>query len=178
MEDGELHRQRSREYYRRNKTRVVARVADWQRRNPEKVLGHKEAYRLKHRDAIRAANREWMRRAYTNDAERARVYDRKRRAQTRLDVIMAYSGGTMRCVRCGFSDLRALQVDHINGGGQRQRMAFKNKDSFFISLKRLGFPEGYQVLCANCNWIKRAENGEYNAHTSTSTAPMKAGREP
>src|SRR3990172_4802494 len=25
-----------------------------------------------------------------------------------------------RCVRCGFTDARALQIDHINGGGSKE----------------------------------------------------------
>ena len=25
------------------------------------------------------------------------------------------------CIKCGFSDIRALQVDHINGGGSNER---------------------------------------------------------
>lgn len=63
-----------------------------------------------------------------------------------------------KCVRCGFNDPRALQFDHIHGDG------FKEKGKYYIGfLKRLlANPdfETYQLLCANCNWIKRYENNE------------------
>jgi hypothetical protein len=31
---------------------------------------------------------------------------------------------------------------------------------FYTWLKKNGFPEGLQVLCMNCNWVKRVENNE------------------
>ncbi len=69
------------------------------------------------------------------------------------------------CVRCGFSDKRALQFDHIHGDGH------KLLKIMISSTARLRYyivnPEitkkTIQVLCANCNWIKRAENKEYGS---------------
>jgi len=67
------------------------------------------------------------------------------------------------CVNCGFSDKRALQIDHINGGGNQER---KNRGAAsqyrFILTKLEEGSKDYQILCANCNWIKRAENNEIN----------------
>ena len=63
-----------------------------------------------------------------------------------------------KCVRCGFSDPRALQIDHINGGGSKE---MKSKGNYKIYRDIvLGNLNGYQALCANCNWIKRHENNE------------------
>jgi hypothetical protein len=62
------------------------------------------------------------------------------------------------CVRCGFNDTRALQFDHINGGGSHEARTLGSRTRFFKRI--LADPSGYQVLCANCNWIKRAENDE------------------
>lgn len=67
------------------------------------------------------------------------------------------------CVKCGFVDKRALQIDHINGGGMEDR---KNKGSatamykYYVEHPELA-KERLQVLCANCNWIKRSEWKEY-----------------
>jgi hypothetical protein len=63
-----------------------------------------------------------------------------------------------KCSRCGFSDERALQVDHINGGGTKEARRISSLGIFKRVLKH---PEDYQLLCANCNWIKRVENNEY-----------------
>lgn len=57
------------------------------------------------------------------------------------------------CVRCGFTDIRALQVDHINGGGSKET-------SYRTYRNVVNGVSGYQCLCANCNWIKRRENDE------------------
>lgn len=60
------------------------------------------------------------------------------------------------CVACGFTDKRALQVDHINGDGYKERGNIHKR----LKLIQLN-PTAYQILCANCNWIKRVVNGEY-----------------
>ncbi len=66
-----------------------------------------------------------------------------------------------KCVHCGFSDSRALQIDHINGGGCKENRKIGNTTVCRIIIRN---PEEsklkYQLLCANCNWIKRAENKE------------------
>lgn len=61
------------------------------------------------------------------------------------------------CAHCGFSDKRALHIDHIEGGGSEDRK--KNSHVQFMQ-KVAKNPIGFQILCANCNWIKRVENGE------------------
>ena len=68
------------------------------------------------------------------------------------------------CVRCGFPDYRALQFDHINGGGSKDRRKKATNNNGAIArdviesiTKNLN---KYQLLCANCNWIKRYENNE------------------
>lgn len=65
-----------------------------------------------------------------------------------------------RCANCGFSDVRALQIDHINGGGNLERRKLGGRHRAIFRKIVNGFVDGYQVLCANCNWIKRLENGE------------------
>ena len=68
-----------------------------------------------------------------------------------------YLGG--KCLHCGFNDPRALQVDHINGGGMAERRSM-NMAQTVLYRKILSGAPGYQLLCANCNWIKRVEQSE------------------
>lgn len=65
-----------------------------------------------------------------------------------------------RCVKCGYSDSRALQIDHIHGGGNRERGTLWNTQMQRKILSSLEWEDEYQLLCANCNAIKRVENGE------------------
>jgi hypothetical protein len=76
------------------------------------------------------------------------------RAQLRA-AIFALLGDI--CVQCGFADKRALQIDHKHGGGCKER---KRIGDYKVLKRVLEHPEEYQILCANCNWIKRAVNGE------------------
>jgi hypothetical protein len=70
-----------------------------------------------------------------------------------------------KCVKCGFSDLRALQIDHIAGGGAQEllRGSTQNRRHYYKKvLESIAAKENkYQLLCANCNWIKRWENKEF-----------------
>lgn len=61
-----------------------------------------------------------------------------------------------------YTDERALQIDHVNGGGRKAAKQFKNRYSYHLSIIkeiRAGSKD-YQLLCANCNWIKKCENRE------------------
>lgn len=62
------------------------------------------------------------------------------------------------CVHCGFSDPRALQFDHVKGGGNAM---YRDGGNFHTVVRAiLAGSKEFQLLCANCNWIKRAENNE------------------
>lgn len=61
----------------------------------------------------------------------------------------------------GCTDVRCLQVDHVFNDGSKERKEFTQ-----IALwnKILADTDGrYQLLCANCNWIKRAIYRSQNA---------------
>jgi len=62
------------------------------------------------------------------------------------------------CVKCGFRDLRALQLDHIHGGGCKERKTINHQKliRYYHDHPKIAF-QTLQVLCANCNWIKLCE---------------------
>jgi len=63
------------------------------------------------------------------------------------------------CSECGFSDKRALQIDHVHGRGKEDHKQYHRNSNYYK--KVLADADGsFQILCANCNWIKRYENGE------------------
>ncbi len=66
------------------------------------------------------------------------------------------------CNKCGFTDERALQIDHVHGGGRAERNGKRQTTTVMAFLRRvLADRDGeFQLLCANCNWIKRDENNE------------------
>ncbi len=62
------------------------------------------------------------------------------------------------CACCGYSDIRFLSVDHIDG---RKNLSVKEKklNSHYLwkYLIKTGLPSGYQILCHNCNIAKGQE---------------------
>jgi len=91
-------------------------------------------------------------------SEHARI----RRQKVKKEVLTHYGNGNCSCVRCGFEDIRALSIDHINGNGHYLRTKNKSHRNITKWLKDNDFPIGYQTLCMNCQFIKRFEKGEEN----------------
>ena len=76
--------------------------------------------------------------------------------------IVAFFGG--KCAHCGFTDSRALQMDHIHGGGAADRKTGKLALYWrwkLVTTEPALARERFQLLCANCNCIKRSERREY-----------------
>jgi hypothetical protein len=66
--------------------------------------------------------------------------------------VMSHYGG--RCVCCGETELVFLTIDHISGGGTKQRKETGPGTAFYRWLQKNDYPIGYQVLCHNCNFAK------------------------
>ena len=134
-----------REYYQRNKDRIQTKNIKWAENNPDKVRAIRDEYYQRTRQ-------------HYSDWYKAHRTKRKR---ILFDIL-----GQHNCIKCGFSDIRALQFDHINGKGGKLNLKLWNHRS--LTEKAIGYyimhPDEarkmFQVLCANCNWIKRSDNNE------------------
>lgn len=72
-----------------------------------------------------------------------------------------------KCSNCGETDVRILEVNHIDGGGREDRRGYKNYQAFYAAIlskkKNVG---NLDLLCANCNVLyeyqrgKRGKNGQ------------------
>lgn len=113
---------------------------------------------LNNKDYCNAATRK----SYQKHKEERRYQAKAQRQGVKLEVLTHYENGKLACVRCGFSDARALSIDHIDGGGKQAER--QRKTSIYSWLKRRGFPEGLQTLCMNCQFIKKIENKEQLKH--------------
>lgn len=127
---------------------------------PQSTSGAKLSYYQRTKDHPR-----WKRyndTYYSNPENRLKLsIDRKaKRAAARIELLKYVGGGV--CKECGFDDWRALQIDHIKGGGVKQRKIVGSIMSNPIYYRKIieQDKDAYQVLCANCNWIKRHTNAE------------------
>jgi len=70
-----------------------------------------------------------------------------------------------KCVWCGESDWRRLQIDHVNGNGNKDRQNHKGTPYYnYVIDKVLNGSKDYQLLCANCNWKKKYDRGEVRVY--------------
>lgn len=96
---------------------------------------------------------------FLNHPETQRVYKRKWNASHKEKVFLHYGKGEIECAMCGFSDARALTIDHVEGGGNKHRKEVGSNYVYRWIVKN-NFPSGFQILCMNCQFIKIVENDE------------------
>ena len=117
-----------------------------------------------HLEEARDKNRDYTK---THREER-KEYQAERRDKTKLAVLSHYSGTSPpQCAnpfgihKESFAILEALTLDHINNDGAKDREVVSgNRRSggqrFYEWLVRNEYPnKSLQVLCWNCQWIKR-----------------------
>jgi hypothetical protein len=76
----------------------------------------------------------------------------------RWSVLQHYSGEFPMCACCGEDTPQFLSLDHIDGGGNKQRRELGG-GGYWSWFKQNDYPEGYQVLCHNCNLGREMNKG-------------------
>ena len=148
-------------WYEKNREKLKLYKHDWFQKNykvnKEKMLAQRKKDRLKHQ----AHYREYERLYRKKNGESLKLKIRRWNNNRRRNII-EFLGG--KCIKCGFSDWRALQIDHINSDGYKERKerGGNNLSKFYARIEkdveeRTG---KYQLLCSNCNWIKKYESFE------------------
>lgn len=135
----------NKEYYERNKDKIIEqakiRVRKWEKENKEIKNTRCREYRKK-------------------DPEKQREIQKKSRIKLKIETMTRLCDGTPKCSCCGESILEFLTIDHINGGGGKHRSELKRgSGDIYRWLKSNNYPEGFQVLCFNCNSSKHYGNG-------------------
>lgn len=128
-------------------------TAEWKRLNAERYKRTRKEWCVANASRQRELRREY------NERNRARIAERRRIEWGALKRRVYEALGGV-CRRCGFSDPRALQIDHVNGGGKAELKKYSGGSRTYLKKVCAAPPGEYQILCANCNWIKRHENGE------------------
>jgi len=131
--------------------------AEFRGKNREKIREYAVKYYANNADKIRRMTNA----RNSKNVLKRREYGKLNNQKRRMFVLSMVSGGSVCCSKCGFGDWRALQIDHINGNGNTHRKSIPHGSSVKFWEKELKEkPNEYQLLCANCNWIKRYENNE------------------
>lgn len=87
-----------------------------------------------------------------------------RREKWKLAAVNVLTNGEGTCRDCGQGDLDVLTFDHIENNGKEHRKDVPTSKFLWWLIKN-DYPDGFQVLCANCNLkkevIRRRKNREY-----------------
>lgn len=82
--------------------------------------------------------------------DRTRRNGKAYRLRLRLAAYEAYGGA--KCVCCGETHLEFLTLDHVGGGGRAHRQQVGAGDKIYRWLRDNSYPEGFRVMCFNCNY--------------------------
>ncbi len=106
------------------------------------------------------ANREKAQDSKNNWARNNKEYYRRKRLEyatrNKKEAIEAYGG---QCVGCGIEDYDLLCFDHVNDDGAERRKNCNTEKAggaaLAAKLRREHWPDYIQLLCFNCNHLKK-----------------------
>ena len=130
---------------------------EYYQKNREK----KKAYQKQHQLQNRKRYNEYSLNFYYKNKP---YYYEKSHAVYNLNKSLLYDilGGA-KCVECGYNNPLGLQFDHINSDGSKDRKEIGAGRTLILYYAR--HPQEarlkLQVLCANCNQVKRHTNNEF-----------------
>ena len=138
-------------------------------KNKEKLKARQKTYRITHLELFRESNK----RHYWKNIDKSRAKNKEKKVQALLHYTRVFdSNATAPYCHNPFSlhlsndpfslDLDCLSIDHINGDGYKRRTIERKHGGtdFYRWLIKNNFPEGFQVLCMNCQFKKKNANRE------------------
>jgi hypothetical protein len=135
---------------------------EYREKNREKLNLHNKIYRKQNKEILRKKaherylkKREYYRQKGKEWRAKNPHYQQGFARKSRLKVLECLGG---KCALCGIPDNRVLQIDHINGGGTKERNQLSTMAVYrkILKLCQEERSENYQLLCANCHLIKEA----------------------
>lgn len=134
-----------------------------------KSLAHREWRKTEKGIEYKKRHNEYVKEWRKNNKDKFHTTQKRAYDKARLEVLTHYSKGVPKCACCGEQGLPFLTIDHIAGNGSTHRKEIgmaqgvgeqlhKVKiggNGLPYWLKKNNYPEGFQILCANCNFAKR-----------------------
>lgn len=135
----------------KNKQKQKQYYKEYYKKHPEWRTKYSANWRKKHPEKAKQAIKKWQQK----NPEKYKRYQLNSRRRLKLLVLNHYSNNKLQCACCGESIFEFLTIDHINNDGAEHRKNLGiTGQRFYRWLKSNNFPEGFQVLCMNCNWSK------------------------
>lgn len=149
-------REKSQKYYQENREKILDRNRQWREKNKDKMKEYAQKHREKNPQKILEQTRKYQQehREYYRSRNRILFKDARLKAIKHLNP-------ELKCERCGIDDIRILTIDHKNNDGYKERQK-KTSYRIYKDIAEMDIIEAkklYQVLCRNCNWLRRYEEG-------------------
>jgi len=80
------------------------------------------------------------------------------KTQREIEKEKVYNHYGWECKCCGENNIEFLSLDHIKGGGKKQRKEGGQHQYGWII--KNNFPDNFQVLCMNCNFARGKTNNK------------------
>lgn len=122
FKDPKAHREQQRIYMKR-----------WRQNHPDKAKANCNRYYYRHKE----------------ERDKSSKRRSKQLLQKYRKIVIEHYGG--KCVCCGETLIEFLTIDHPKGNGKEDRKRFRTSYSFYLWIIKNNFPEGYRILCYNCN---------------------------
>ena len=150
-------REYQREYQRKWLANHPNYQKNWREKNPDynrnRRAKYQEArntyarnYRITHPEQIKESRAK----AYQKRLEKDKAWKKQYCRKMKILAINHYEG---KCACCGETHIEFLAIDHSNGEGckWRKEMKITGGLAMYRWLINNNFPEGFRVLCHNCN---------------------------
>lgn len=141
------YNKKHKEWYQKNKEEQHQKHQEYYNKNKEEILKHNKEHRLKPENHGRYILQH-------------REYNKKYQQTKKQIVINYYSKGKNCCELCGITDMDVLTIDHINGSGSKHRNKVGNNIATWLI--KNDFPEGFRILCMNCQYKERKRKHQFN----------------
>ena len=155
-------KKRQRKYSIKHKKQIKKYQREWHANNPK----YMKEWRINHPD--------YMKKWRTNHPEyrqseryiKQLTYKRTTYKRTREEIFSLLGGKCVNPYNLNhgdfINDIRCLQIDHIFGNGYQHRKKYEKIYRYYKTILEeiKAGSKDYQLLCANCNWIKCRKNNE------------------
>ena len=138
----------ARSWYLKNRVRILRNQKVYYQENREKIAERQREFGIKNRHRIR----EYYRGYCLKYPERVKARHDKYLKTVKERAFTLVGRGKIECFECHISDIRVLNINHVNGGGGKERLIIQSGLPFYIAIA-----SGHRsihdlnILCCNCN---------------------------
>ena len=167
----EYMKQYSKQYYQKNKEKILIRTNKYNNEHKgyfDPILKRlkERTYYYKNLETERIRRKNDSRRYYKDINVKNKYHSAQKRYRDKirkeiLELLGSKCNNPYNLEHLDWcNDINILQIDHINGCGAIQRR--KECGSFYVVIldKIKNGSKEYQLLCPNCNWLKKIKNYE------------------